>query len=221
MTTTRSKLYNLRQGKHEFAIYYTEFRSLVVKLSWDERVRHGALREGLSIELHRQLLEKEKGLNYKQFVVLCQELDVGLRALHHLEGKHNISHTQRTNQSRPHIQPPTVAPAMGGPKPMDVSTSGTGRGKISEQEKAARLREDRCLYCGLMGHMARHCPHKTRNPFRAASVQVEQSPDVPANPNPNTFTNPNPNTVANTFSGGGGGGNGGGGTGGQGQSGNT
>jgi len=42
--TTRSKLYNLRQGKHEYAVYSTEFQVLVAKLSWDERVRQDALR---------------------------------------------------------------------------------------------------------------------------------------------------------------------------------
>ena len=110
---------------------------------------------------------------------------------------------------------------------MDLSASGAGHGKISEQEKAARLREGRCLYCGLAGHMARHCPHKTRNPFHAASAQVEQFPDAPANQtfhtfaNLNTVANPTPNSSTNPFSGGGGGNSGGGGTGGQGQSGNA
>jgi len=107
---------------------------------------------------------------------------------------------------------------------MDLSASGTGRGKISEQEKAASLGEGRCLYCGLVGHMARNCPHKSRNPFRAAFTHMEgdPNPNAFANPNMNTFANPNTNSFANPFSGSGGGENrGGGGTRGQDQSGNA
>jgi len=105
---------------------------------------------------------------------------------------------------------------------MDLSAINARR-KISEEEQAARLREGRCLYCGGVGHLARNCPNKTRNPFRAATAQVDPNP----NPNPNTIenhpnANPNPNTSTNPFSGGGGGGNwGSGGNGGQGQSGNA
>jgi len=65
VSTARSKLYKLRQGKHEFAVYYAEFQSLVAMLSCDEHVCHDAQREGLSIELHRHLLGKEKWLNYE------------------------------------------------------------------------------------------------------------------------------------------------------------
>ena len=101
--TARSKLYNLKQGKRDFAVYYAEFQGLVAKLGWDTRARHDALSEGLSIELHQQLLGREKGLSYEQFVALCQELDVGLRALHHREGKHSGGTAQRNHQN--HLQP--------------------------------------------------------------------------------------------------------------------
>jgi len=101
-----------------------------------------------------------------------------------------------------------------------MDLSGTGYGKLSEQERATRIREGLCLYCGKPGHMARHCPSKSKNPFGAASAYVEGNPNVLTNPNPGTVANPN--SFANTFSGSGGGGNrGGGGTGGQGQSGNA
>jgi len=96
---------------------------------------------------------------------------------------------------------------------MDLSSAAT-RGKISEEERVARLLEGRCLYCGGVGHMACHCPNKSKNPFRVASAHMEG--------NPNTLANPNANTFEPTSSGGGGGGNrGGGGTGSQGQLGNA
>lgn len=231
--TARSKLYNLKQGRRDFAVYYAELQGLVAKLGWDERARHDALREGLSIELHRQLLGRKKGLNYEQFVALCQELDVGLRALHHREGKHNGGTAQRNHQnhSQPRTQTTTptnyTAPSSGTQSPhpdaMDLSATG-GRGKVSEQEKAARLREGGCFYCGGVGHMARHCPNKSKNPFRAASAHVEENPNASANASPDASANPN--TFAIPHNGSGGGGNWGGtweavGTGGKGQSGNA
>ena len=89
-------------------------------------------------------------------------------------------------QNAPRTHPPVPnPPATGtGPDPMDLS--GTGYGKLSEQECATRIREGLCLYCGKPGHMARHCPSKSKNPFRAASTYVEGNPNVLTNPNPGT-----------------------------------
>ena len=143
-------------------------------------------------------------MNYEQLVALCQDIDIGLWALHHRAGKHNSSHVQHTNQSQPHTKLLTVAPtapAISRPEPMDVSTSGAGHEKISEQEQAARIRDGLCLYCGGAGHMACHCPNKMRNPFRATSAQVEQFPNISSNPNPNMFANPDPKTLANPYGG--------------------
>jgi len=101
-----------------------------------------------------------------------------------------------------------------------MDLSGTGYGKLPEQERTTRIRVGLCLYCGKPGHMARHCPSKSKNPFRVASAYVEGNPNALMNPNLGTVANPN--SFANAFSGSGGGGNrGGGGTGGQGQSGNA
>jgi len=232
--TARSKPHALRLGKKEFTVYFVEFQMLVSKLNWGEEAKLDALKEGVSIELRHQLLGRIHGLNFDKFVALYQQPDSEIRALQHYEEQTgNSSHQQpqaTQNLPRTHPPAPTYTTVTGGPEPMDLSASGAGRGKISEQERAARLREGHCLYCGGVGHMARHCPNKSKNPLRAASAQVEYFPDTPANPstfanpNLNTLANPNPNTFANPnpFGGGGGGGNsGGGGNGGQGQSENT
>jgi hypothetical protein len=50
---------------------------------------------------------------------------------------------------------------------MDLRAS---KKKLSEQERAARLREGHCLYCGGVGHMAAQCPNKNRNSLRAAAT---------------------------------------------------
>lgn len=176
--TARTKLHHLKQGNKDFTSYFSEFQMLVSKLNWDERAKLDALREGVSIELHRQLVGRTQGLTYNQFVALCQSLDSELRALQLREGRRNTPRTNN-NSSQPQTQPRTTTQNLvphstnttaAPPGPMDLSSNSR---KISEQERAARLREGRCLYCGGSGHMARHCPNKNRNPFRAAAAQLE------------------------------------------------
>jgi len=177
--TARTKLHGLKQGKKEFTAYFAEFQMLVSKLSWDEHAKLDALKEGVSMELRRQLLGRTQGLSFDQFVGLCQQLDSEIRALQLHEGRHNQN---RGNQNPPRNSTTSATPntsqSATAPGPMDLSAS---RKKLSEQERAARLREGRCLYCGGLGHMAAQCPNKSRNPFRAAAAQVSDSePTTPS-----------------------------------------
>jgi len=141
--TARSKLHALRQGKKEFTVYFAEFQMLVSKLNWGEDAKLDALKEGVSIELRRQLLGRTQGLNFDKFVALCQQLDAEIHALQHYEGSTGNSSHQQSRATQNLLRIPAPAPtytaATGGPEPMDLSASGAGRGKISEQEKAARL----------------------------------------------------------------------------------
>jgi len=148
--TTRTKLHGLKQGKKEFTPYFAEFQMLVSKLSWDEHAKLDALKEGVSMELRRQLLERTQGLSFDQFVGLCQQLDSEIRALRLHEGRHNISsHQNRGNQNQSRNSTPSATPTTSqsatATGPMDLSAS---RKKLSEQEHAVRLREGHCVYCG-------------------------------------------------------------------------
>ena len=95
--TARTKLLSLKQGKKEFTAYFAEFQMLVSKLNWGEHAKLDALKEGVSIELRRQLVGRTQGLSFDQFVGLCQQLDSEIRALQLQEGRH---HTSRQNQPR-------------------------------------------------------------------------------------------------------------------------
>lgn len=233
VATARAKLANLKQGKKEFNAYFAEFQMLVSKLNWNEDAKMDALREGMSHDLRRLLLGRTKNLTFDALVALCQETDNESRAIHLSEGRSHQHHRTHQNQSQPRTPAATSFPTSNTvsnsygqtphPDAMDLSAA-SGRGKISEEERVARMREGRCLYCGMPGHMARHCPHKTRNPFRAAAAQVSPQPTPHPNPNTSTAANPNSSTAANSnpfYGSRGNVGNGGRGVGGQGQSGNA
>jgi len=173
--TARTKLHGLKQGKKEFTTYFAEFQMLVSKLSWDEHAKLDTLKEGVSMELHRQLLGRTQGLTFNQFVALCQQLDSEIRALQLHEGRHNASHQHRAGQTQPRTQTTTATPtnqSATAPDPMDLSAA---KKKLSEQEHTARLRQGRCLYCGGMGHMATQCPNKSRNLFHAAAALISDT----------------------------------------------
>jgi len=175
--TAPTKFHGLKQGKKEFTAYFVEFQMLVSKLSWDKHTKLDALKEGVSMELRRQLLGRTQGLSFDQFVGIYQQLDSEIPVLQLHEGRHNTSsHQNRGNQNQSRNSTtsatPTTSQSATAQGPMDLSSS---RKKLSEQERAARLREGRCLYCGGLGHMAAQCPNKSRNPFCAAAAQVSDS----------------------------------------------
>jgi hypothetical protein len=165
IATARSKLHNLKQGKKEFTTYFAEFQTLVSKLDWNERAKIDALKEGLSIEIRRQLLGKTRSLSFDALVALCQELDSEMRALQMSEGKQGYQPPRPTNQPR---NPPAAIqtqPTVTLPEPMDLS----GTRRVSAQERAARQREGRCFYCGETGHRLAECPNK---PIHVAATQA-------------------------------------------------
>jgi hypothetical protein len=57
-----------------------------------------------------------------------------------------------------------------GAAPMDLSA-----GKhITPEEKASRMAEGRCLYCGGLGHLVKDCPNKKKMNASGAVLQEEQ-----------------------------------------------
>ena len=135
-------------------------------MDWNERAKTDALKEGLSIELRRQLIGKSRDLTYNQLVALCQELDSEMRALQMTEGKQGYQQP-RAPQPRnpPTTQPATPMPSATAPEPIDLS----GTQWVSAQERAARQREKCSYYCGELGLQEVQHPNK---PIHAAATQA-------------------------------------------------
>jgi len=204
--TTCAKLANLKQGKKEFNTYFGEFQMLVSKLNWNEDAKFDVLGEGMSHDLRRLLLGRTKKLTLDELVALCQETDTESHAIHLSESR---SYHEQQCIPQGHAQscaPATTATHTANPPlshvsqaphtdAMDLSATGEW-GKISEEECMASLREGRCFYCGVVGHMTCHYPNKNRNPFRAAAAQTILQQDqnlTNANPNPTPTPSDNPN----------------------------
>jgi len=212
--TARAKLANLKQGKKEFNMYFAEFHMLVSKLNWNEDAKLDALRKGMSHNLRRLLFGRTKKLTFDELEALCQETDTEFHAIHLSEGRsyhkqqcipqgHAQSRAPANTATHTANPPPSHVSQAPHPDAMDLSATG-GWGKIPEEERTARLREGRCLYCGVVGHMTHHCPNKNRNPFRATAAQTMLQQDqnlLNANPNltPTPTDNLNWNLYPNPF----------------------
>jgi hypothetical protein len=180
--TARHKLQALRQGNKEFSVYYAEFSKLVSELDWDERATMDALRNGLSIEILEKLIGAPTPDTIHDFVNQCQALDSQIRAVENLRKLRSGPSGRSTTTPRAPVAPapapkPQTTTTQYGPTPMDLSAN---RRKITPQERAARLAEGRCLYCGGHGHMAAACPNKPAT-LRAAAT-VTTTPETPGIP---------------------------------------
>jgi hypothetical protein len=180
--TARAKLDKLRQGKHDFAWYISQFDALTNKLRWNNHAKKDALLTGISYEIKERLFFQTPPPDetYQQLCTRCQTIDSGLRALR----------TERPNKA---VTQPAPAPTQPrsttnqntsnsqylGPGPMDLSAH--RRRTLDPAEKAKRIAEGRCLYCGGLGHMAWECPNKPAMRAAATRTPAETAP-VPANP---------------------------------------
>jgi hypothetical protein len=134
--TARTKLHGLKQSKKEFTAYFAKFQILVSKLSWNEHAKLDALKEGVSMELRRQLLERTQGLSFDQFVGLYQQLDSEIRALQLHEGRHNQNRGNQNPTRNPTPSAiPTTSQSATAPGPMDLSAI---RKKLHREKKIFR-----------------------------------------------------------------------------------
>jgi Retrotransposon gag protein len=163
-------LENLRQNNRDFATYYAEFSRLIEDVDWksDPAIIH-ALKRGLSLELRQELVHHDIPESLTGFVRLRQKLDNRLRAF---EAEQRPRHSSRPTPRHTPVLARTQAPfpvsipshapqsatssIYRGPAPMDLSSN---RRKLSPEERARRIAEGLCLYCGGAGHIASVCPN--------------------------------------------------------------
>src|SRR6266576_632079 len=179
VATAERELEKLQQKNREFSAYYADFQRLIAEVQWNDHGKRYALSRGLSSELKAALVAVDEPQEFPEYVRMLQRVDNKVRAIQAEQKGRGPQQTQRApapraapaqSASAPH---PTDTGARNyGPAPMDLSAY---RSKLSPEERAMRIQEGRCLYCGGFNHLARDCPNKRapRPPLRASEAQVE------------------------------------------------
>ena len=185
------KIKEIKQGKRDFSTYVADFMRYAPDVELNTPSKIDYLRSGLSEEILRHLISVVEPETWDGFTSLCLRIDNKVR-MHQAEmksrnpsGTTQVSSYSRTTTTTPAATPTTSTATGTQSGPMDLSGI---RGPLSTQEKARRMAEGLCLYCGGLGHMARDCPIKARPRMRGAATgpapapAPEPAPPVPAAP---------------------------------------
>ena len=97
-----------------------------------------------------------------------------------LNNRIHAREAERKGHPTPHASAPRIPTT-----PVPSTTSGTHSGpmdlsafrpKLSSEERARRISQNMCLYCGGQNHVARFCPNKSRTPLRGNEAYITPAP---------------------------------------------
>ena len=184
--TAARELERLRQGNRDFSRYYADFTRLVNVLGYNGEARRDALERSLSQELLDALRYEPEpdGESLPQFEPHVKRLDDRLRRCKVLSNSRNAAPiAARTADTATRV---TVT-GTGGGQSRPANANASGGQPLSAEERAQRLAQGLCFYCGEHGHMDRDCtsrpaaatrtadrPTRTRN-LRAAATGAPAS----------------------------------------------
>jgi hypothetical protein len=181
VATAESAMKEIKQKNREFSLYYAEFQVIAADLDWNPSALRNALRSGLSEEMKDSFIHTDMPDDLPAFVTLCQKRDNQIRQRKAEKAAQHKWTSSVGSPSAPraptHPKIPEVAPAgtvagYTGPAPMDLSAR---RRRISDEERAKRFADGRCLYCGGFNHRAVDCAvRKKARPFKAAGAEVKE-----------------------------------------------
>ena len=171
--TAKRAIQALRQGRADFVSHFTRFQALMVDLTWTEEARLSALHDSLSAELQVALAHSlpPEDESFDQFASRARRLDVQLRRL-------AVSQVPAFRPGAPYRPPQaaqaatTAAPSSGAAAqtPTPGPRAGKPRPPLSAEERARRVADNLCLYCGGPGHRADSCALVRGRPLRAAAT---------------------------------------------------
>lgn len=168
------RLLSLRQGSRSVAEYAIEFRTLATESGWNMEAQQAVFCNGLSEILKDELVSYPEPNDVDELIALSIRIDNRCRerrrerrrtpvtdapsrlrghspAPLHVAQPHNSVFFQGTEQH-------DHGEVRSGEEPMQL-----GRNRLSPQERARRMAEYCCLYCGKPGHVVANCPTRTLN----------------------------------------------------------
>ena len=150
-------LLSLVQGGRSVADYSIEFRTIAAESKWNADSLFDAFYHGLSDVIKDELAARDPPVDLDALIALAIRVDGRLRE-------------RKKEKAQPAIlrgppRMPAAVPVSALPFPSNASGDPTepmqlGRTHLSLAERQRRLRDNRCLYCGQIGHFLASCPVK-------------------------------------------------------------
>lgn len=199
--TSARKIKTLRQNNRDFQSYLRDFKALAPDTMYDDRALMDIMKDGISQELALRLSNWHIRIfpSLRELVFTLTQLDAAQQsftARSQITGGRGRPLVPRINTPTQSIisngsyqmprftAPPSSIPASSLGDPMDLSTARSrARGPASEQEKARRLVNRLCFYCGHADHIASTCPAKAAHQARlllASEAGIDRSPALSA-----------------------------------------
>ncbi|KAI4884140.1 hypothetical protein NFI96_009880, partial [Prochilodus magdalenae] len=157
---TGDQLFQLQQGSRSVAQYALAFRTIAAGSGWNETALRTAYRNGLNLDIRKELAYRVDGLSLEELIALTIRLDQ-LR-----QGSAPTSRRPTAARAVPLPLPaapetrpppdPRSPPGLTAEEPMQVDSSRFTAGGRA-RERARRLLGGLCLYCGGSGHLIRNC----------------------------------------------------------------
>jgi hypothetical protein len=155
------KLNGFKQANKSFRDFHYEFEQALLEANgwnWDDAVKKGYLRQGLSYELKAAVVAQVEPMSYSAFVDQLRIVADNLESL-------KQSAWKPRSEAFPSQKPPTnfytnqsTNPARN--EPMDWEPSPqvfNTRGFVSKDTQQKRRDRNACIKCGKTGHYAREC----------------------------------------------------------------
>ena len=133
----------LTQGNNSVALYSARFLYLASQVKWDDSRLLDQFKTGLNIGVKKALVPiRDKPNTLHEYTKLASEIDNELMSI---SSQSNISPIKKTFTS-------------------------TRRGPLSEEEKARRIKEKLCLYCGGDNHLISSCKHHNKKSISSSYI---------------------------------------------------
>ena len=170
--SSATKIRALKQGVKLASTYAAEFRLLACDLNWGEPALISQFQYGLRENI------KDLLLTMSDPSTLTEAIHQAVKCDNRLFERQQQRNTTPFYYSSPRPARPIVLPSQENSQRDDpMRIDATRFRKLSPDEKARRLQENLCLYCGDPGHVVKNCAKKNAR-FKINQMATPTSPPM-------------------------------------------